>query len=148
MTNAIAGPGFLLQVGASAGQAGAFTTLAEVKDIDGPQIQFDVHDATNQDSPNRFEEIIPGLGRGGDVDFDVNFDPTSGTHDGATGLIYLANNKLLRGWRLLLLDAGDHYWGFDAYVINFRNRAPVNGILTGTTKLRINQRPELLAGSS
>lgn len=143
MTNAIAGPGFLLQVNYQAGNDGNFTTLAEVKDISGPSVTFDVHDATNQDSPGGFEEIIPGLARGGDVDFDVNFDPASATHDGATGLLFLANNKLKRGWRLLLLDTLDSYWYFDAYVVNFMTRAPVNGILTGTTKLRITGKPQI-----
>lgn len=143
MTNAISGPGFLLQLGAQAGNSGNFATIAEVKDISGPSITFDVHDATNQDSPGGFEEIIPGLAHGGEVDFDINFVPTSGSHDDTTGLIFLANGKIKRGYRLLLQDLGNHYWAFDAYVINFMNKAPVNGILTATTKLRITGKPHL-----
>lgn len=143
MSNAISGPGFLLQLGDSAGQLGTFTTVAEVKDITGPAVSLDVIDVTNQSSPGGYEEIIPSIRRAGEVNFDVNFDPQSGTHDGATGLIYLANNKTKRGWRLQLQDPGNHYWAFDAYVIGFETKAPVAGVLTGTTKLRITGMPTL-----
>lgn len=143
MSNAIAGPGFLLQVSTTAGDAGAFTTVAEVKDITGPSVSLDVIDVTNQSSPGKYEEIIPSIRRAGDVDFDVNFDPQSGTHDGATGLVYLANNALKRGWRLQLQDPGNHYWAFDGYVVGFQNKAPVAGVLAGTTKIRITGQPLL-----
>lgn len=144
MSVAISGPGFLLQLGDAAGQGGSFTTVAEVKDITGPSVSLDVIDVTNQDSPGGYEEIIPSIRRAGDVDFDVNFNPTNGTHDGTTGLVYLANNKVKRGWRLQLQDTGNHYWGFDAYVVGFQTKAPVAGVLTGTTKLRITGQPLLL----
>lgn len=143
MSNAISGPGFLLQLSTTAGDAGSFTTVAEVKDITGPAVSLDVIDVTNQSSPGGYEEIIPSIRRAGEVDFDVNFDPQSGTHDGATGLVYLANNKLKRGWRLQLQDPGNHYWAFDGYVVGFQTKAPVAGVLTGTTKLRITGQPLL-----
>jgi predicted secreted protein len=143
MTNAISGPGFLLQVGDSAGDAGTFVTVAEVKDITGPSVSLDVIDVTNQDSPGGYEEIIPSIRRAGEVDFDVNFDPGSATHDGTTGLVYLANNKVKRGWRLQLQDTAGTYWAFDAYVVGFQTKAPVAGVLTGTTKLRITGQPTL-----
>lgn len=143
MSVAIAGPGFLLQVSSTAGDSGTFTTVAEVKDITGPSVSVDIVDVTNQDSPGGYEEIIPTIRRAGEVDFDVNFNPTNGTHDGTTGLIFLANNKVKRGWRLQLQDSGNHYWAFDAYVIGFQTKAPVAGVLTGTTKLRITGQPTL-----
>lgn len=143
MSNAISGPGFLLQVSATAGDAGPFTTVAEVKDITGPAVSLDVIDVTNQSSPGGYEEIIPSIRRAGEVDFDVNFDPQSGTHDGTTGLLYLANNKVKVGWRLQLQDPGNHYWAFDAYVVGFQTKAPVAGVLTGTTKLRITGQPTI-----
>lgn len=141
MTEAISGPGFLLQLGSTAGDTGSFTTVAEVKDITGPAVSLDVIDVTNQDSPGGFEEIIPSIRRAGEVDFDVNFNPANGTHDGATGLLYLANNKIKRGWRLILQDLSDSYWYFDAYVVGFQTKAPVAGVLAATTKLRVTGQP-------
>jgi len=144
MSNAISGPGFLLQLGAQAGNSGSFTTIAEVKDITGPAVTLDVIDVTNQDSPGGYEEIIPSIRRAGEVDFDVNFDPASGTHDGTTGLLYLASNKVKRGYRLLLNDTDDSYWAFNAYVVSFQTKEPVAGVLSGTVKLRITGQPTIL----
>jgi hypothetical protein len=143
VSNAISGPGFLLQVGTAAGNNGAFTTIAEVKDITGPAVSLDVLDVTNQDSPDQYEEIIPSIRRAGEVDFDVNFDPSSGTHDGATGLLYLANNKLKRGYRLLLNDPDDSYIAFNGYVVGFQWKAPVAGVLAATTKIRVTGKPQI-----
>jgi predicted secreted protein len=144
MSNAISGPGFLLQLGDSAGNGGSFTTVAEVKDITGPAVSLDVIDVTNQSSPGGYEEIIPSIRRAGAVDFEVNFDPGDGTHDGTTGLLYLANNKVKRGWRLQLQDTGNSYWSFDAYVVAFQTRAPVAGVLAGVIQLRITGQPVIL----
>lgn len=144
MSEAISGPGFLLQLGSTAGQGGSFVTIAEVKDITGPGVSLDVIDVTNQDSAGGYEEVIPSIRRAGEVDFDVNFNPANGTHDGTTGLLYLANNKVKRGWRLQLQDTGSHYWAFDAYVVSFQTKAPVAGVLAGTTKLRVTGQPVIL----
>ena len=141
MSEAISGPGFLLQVSQMAGNNGPFTTVAEVKDITGPGVTLDVLDVTNQDSPGGFEEIIPSIRRGGEVDFDVNFNPANATHDGHTGLLYLAKNKVKVGWRLQFNDVNDSYVAFDGYVTSFQWKAPVAGVLAATTKVRVTGQP-------
>jgi hypothetical protein len=142
MSNAVSGPGFLLQLGSVAGDAGSFTTVAEVKDITGPSVSLDVIDVTNQDSAGGYEEIIPSIRRAGEVDFDVNFDPASGTHDGITGLVYLANNKVKRGWRLQM-QTNSKYWSFDGYVVGLQMKAPVAGVLAASVKIRITGQPTI-----
>jgi predicted secreted protein len=146
VTNAIGGPGFLLQLGSVAGDGGTFTTLGEVKDITGPAVSLDVIDVTNQDSPGGYEEIIPSIRRAGEVTFDVNFNPADGTHDATTGLVFLANNKTKRGWRLWMQDEDDSYWAFDAYVTGLQMKAPVAGVLAATTTLRITGMPTISTG--
>lgn len=136
MSEAVSGPGFLLQLGSAAGNAGSFTTIAEVKDISGPGVTLEVIDVTNQSSPNGFEEIIPSIRRGGETTFDVNFIPGDATQNGATGLWYLARNKIKRGYRLLLQDATDAYLFWDAYVTMIGPKAPVVGALTASVTLR------------
>lgn len=149
MTNAIAGPGFLLQLGTTELDSTAvFATIAEVKDISGPGVTLDVIDVTNQDSPDRYEEIIPSIRRGGEVDFDVNFVPADPTHDDSTGLNFLANNALKRAYRLLLNDPESSYYKFTAYVVGFTPKAPVVGVLAATVKLRVTQKPVLVPGGS
>lgn len=137
MSLAVSGPGFLLQLGAQVGNSGNFTTIAEVKDISGPGVTLDVIDVTNQSSPGGFEEIIPSIRRGGEVDFDVNFIPSGGTHNDTTGLWFVARTKAKRGYRLALQDTADTYMYWDGYCISIMPKAPVVGALTATVKLRV-----------
>lgn len=141
MTNAISGPGFLLQLSTTSGDTGVFTTIAEVKDITGPAVSLDVIDVTNQDSPGKYEEIVPSIRRAGEVDFDCHFIPQDATQDADSGLLWLANNAFKRGYRLQLQDGLSSYWAFDAYVVGFQTKAPVAGVLTATVKLRITGQP-------
>lgn len=140
-TVAYSGPGFKLQLGSTTGDAGSFTTVAGVKDISGPSINFDVIDITNQDSADGFEEIMPSLAHGGEVDFDCIYDPYNVTQGQAAGLIYLANNKIKRGYRVLLADLHNSYWSFDAYVVSVQYKGPVANVETLTIKLRITGKP-------
>jgi len=67
MSNAVAGPGFLLK------HAG--TLIAEVRDINGPEQVAEKDDVTNQSSPNFYREWITTLLDGGDVTFTCNYIP-------------------------------------------------------------------------
>lgn len=140
-TVAYSGPGFKLQLGSAAGDSGVFTTVAAVKDISGPNITFDINDITNQDSPDGYEEIIPSLAHGGEVDFDCIYDPDNATQDEDSGLIWLANNKTKRGYRVLLQTPSQAYWSFDAYCVGVQYKGPVTNVETLTIKLRITGKP-------
>lgn len=148
MSQAVSGPGFLLQLGTAAGNGGSFTTIAEVKDINGPGVSLEVIDVTNQSSPGGFEEIIPSIRRGGETTFDVNFVPSDGTQNGTTGLWYLARNKIKRGYRLLLEDSVSSYLYWDAYVTMITPKAPVVGALTASITLRATGEVTMSTGHS
>ena len=67
MSNAVAGPGWLLK------HSG--TLIAEVRDIKGPEQTADKDDVTNQSSPNYYREWVTTLLDGGDVTFMCNHIP-------------------------------------------------------------------------
>jgi hypothetical protein len=138
------GPGFLLQVGDGGGPE-AFTTIAEVKDIRGPEIKRDVIDVTNQSSPGGFEEIIPSIRRTGNLTFACNFNPTDPTLDQTTGLLADINSTdpLPRNFRLLLNDVDDTMWSFAGYVVGFDQTAPVTGVLEANVTIKISGPPVL-----
>jgi hypothetical protein len=142
VTNATAGPGFLLKMGDGGGPE-VFTTLAEVKDIRGPSIRIDTEDATNQSSPDFVEEIIPTLIRPGEVTFDVNFDPTSATHDTTTGFLAALFARTKKNWELHLNNVAASYWSFAGYVVGFDGSLPVTGISTGSITIKITGKPVL-----
>lgn len=132
MSNAIAGPGFLLQVDIT----GTYTTIAEVKDISGPETSVDVVEVTNQDSPDNFEEIIPTLKRGGTTSFDVNFVPSDPTHDSTSGLLSFLNARSLQSWQIIIPGSGLSVQ-FDGYVVKWGPKFPVANVATATMDIRV-----------
>ena len=131
MSNAIAGPGFLLQV-----DTGAYTTIAEVKDINGPETSVDVVDVTNQDSPDNFEEILPTLKRGGTTSFDINFVPTDPTHDSSTGLLSYLNARSLQDWQIIIPTSGLSVQ-FQGYVVKWGPKFPTANAATASIDIRV-----------
>ena len=82
MTQAVSSNGTLLKMG-DGGSPEAFTTIAEVLDITGPQLEAGTEEVTNQDSAG-WREYIVTLLSGGEVSFDVNWfnDVTQGFDTG------------------------------------------------------------------
>jgi hypothetical protein len=142
VSDAITGPGFLLQMGDGGGPE-VFTTIAEVRDISGPQQSVDLVEVTNQSSPDGYEEHKPTIKRSGEVDFPVNFIPDDPTHDDTTGIISKLNGKTLTNFRMQLNNTAGSFWSFAAYCTAFATGAAVAGVLTGTVKLKIVGKPVL-----
>ena len=99
MSNADAGPGFLLQH--SAHLAGVFTTISEVKDIAGPPQVLEKDEVTNQSSPNFYKEWITTLIDGGEVTFTCNYLPGDSTQNSSTGLLSWLQGRGLQDWQIV-----------------------------------------------
>lgn len=123
MSNAIAGPGFLLKANG--------TTVAEVKDINGPEMTVDVVDVTNQDSPDNFEEIIPTLKHGGTSSFDLNFVPSDVTQ---TDLLGFLNARSLQSFTITV---GAATVSFDGYVVKWGMKFPVANVAGAMVEIRV-----------
>lgn len=141
MSNAIPGPGFLLQVE----ETGVYTTIAEVKDITGPDISVDVVDVTNQDSPDNFEEIMPTLKKGGTTSFDVNFLPTNATQDSTTGLLSFLYTRAVHNWQIILPGTGLSVQ-FTGYVVKWGPKFPIANVATASIDIRVSG-PVIIATS-
>jgi predicted secreted protein len=129
--------GTLLQVGDGATPTESFTTIAEVRDITGPEISMDTEDITPHDAADGWEEFIPTILRSGEVTFDVNFVPSNATHgDTSGGLINLLKNRTLRNFKMVLPTTPTYTWSFAAYVTGFRNSEPVGGALAASVTLK------------
>jgi hypothetical protein len=124
MTIAVSAHGTLLQVGDGVSPTEGFTTIAEVLDIDGPNLQASEHDVTNHSSQGSYGESIAGRLDGGEVSFSVNWT-VSATHLGSTGLTGLWEGGYRPNW--LLTDRNDTVYAFAAWVKQIRPRNPVDG---------------------
>ena len=126
--------GTLLKIGDGGGTE-VFTTIAKIKDIDGPNFERGTHDASTQTTD--WGEVVPGLKMGGQVTFTINWIPTDSTHDHLTGLRKDFIDGTKRNFQIVWPDAGSTTDQFAAYITSLGPTAPVDGILeqSGTLTL-------------
>lgn len=122
-TKATLGLGAALQRGNGDGPPETFTTITEVQDIKGPSPQLEIVDVTNHDSPNFYQEIIPGILKPGQVTFGCNWVPTaSATQE---GLRTDQSGRVLRNFKVVFTTTPAKTAAFAAYVTKFDPEAPV-----------------------
>jgi hypothetical protein len=113
MSNAVAGPGWVFKHNG--------TTIAEVRDIDGPEQTAATDAVTNQSSPNFYKEKITTLLDGGDVKFTCNYVPGDSSQ---TGLLTALQARGVEPFTLEDPSAAATI-AFDARVTKFGLKAPV-----------------------
>ena len=133
MSNAYTGQGTTLQYSTDSG--GPYTDVAETLNISGPNIQNDMIEVTNDDSPNGYEEIIPSIKRGGEVTLSLIYKATVAS---VQAMQQAAINQTLYYWRILEADNSGYGAQFQAYVTAFsiNERAPGDAVRASLT-LRI-----------
>ena len=142
MSNALSSFGHLLKIGDGAGTE-VCTTIAEVLDVNGPDLSLDTEEVTSQTSANGYDEHIGTILRGGEVTLDINYIPTDGTHDESTGLISVMQTKTKNNFQLVMTDSGTTTWDFAALVTKFSPTAPVVGALRASVTMKISGKPVL-----
>lgn len=131
-TSAVGSHGTLLKVGDGTTPTEAFTTIAEVKDIDGPAMTLNMEDATSHDSGGWREEIATLL-EAGDVTFDINYI-------GAATQVLLETAQYSRerlNFQLVFPMTPAVTKAFSGYVTSFGFSAAVSGILTASVTIRV-----------
>ncbi len=137
MTDAISSFGTFLKKGDGASPTEAFATIAEVGDIDGPDMSLATEEVTHHGSVNGWDEFVGTILSGGEVTFPINFLPSDATHDAATGLQADMVGRTKRNFRIVYPDPGGSGYQFKALVTGFKPKAPVKGKLSADVKLKI-----------
>jgi len=144
MSDRIAAFGTQLQIGDGATPTEGFTTIAGVRDINGPNMSAETIDAKAHDSPGAWGEMIPSFLNAGEVTFDIAYDPAEPTHmDGAGGLRNDFKNRTLRNFKLIYTDTGASEDAFSAYITAFGPSAPLADLLTASITLTLSGEPTL-----
>jgi predicted secreted protein len=118
------------------------TTIAQVRDISGPGISRDAPESTARDSTNKWREFIKGFKDGGEVTFDIVFDPDLGTHDDATGILAdLNDDDTIASWQLTWPDDTPTTWTFNGIVTGFEPTAPYKDTLTASVTIKVSGEP-------
>lgn len=142
MTNATSSFGTLLKIGDGGGTE-VFTTIAEVLDIDGPEIELRRAEATNHSSPGGWVERIGTLLDGGQITFMVNFLPQNATQSYSAGLLQDQVNRTKRNFQIVFTDPGTTTWTLPCLVAKFKPAAPVEGVLHSEVTLEVAGQPTL-----
>lgn len=131
MSSATSGPGFLLKV--SVHNAASYTTIAEMKDISGPEQTADLVDVTNQSSPNNYKEWLPTLLDGGHLTGPCNFIPTDASQ---TGLLTDLQARTLMDFEQTMGTTGKAFF-FSGYVVKFGVKLPVANVVASDIDIKI-----------
>ena len=130
MSDALSSHGTLIAREVSPGN---FTTIGELGDITPPALTRPSTEVTPQN--DKIDGYVVGVLKRGEMTFPINFVPTDGSHDEATGLIKAMDSKALDGYRITWVDATT--WIFSGYVKNFQPAAPAReGGLTADVTIR------------
>lgn len=141
-SQAIFAQGTLLKIG-DGGAPESFTSIAEVKSIEGPKLDTDDIDVTTHDTSDGFHEFIAGLKNAGELSFDINFVPQHATHSLATGLLghYMENGDKRHNFQVVLPDTTT--WLIPGFVKSFAIGAPVDNVLSAKVAIKVSSRPTL-----
>ena len=100
MSNAFWAAGSIIQLGDAAGAV--FTDIAEVTKLTPLKMKRDSITLTSHQSPDGYEEKIPGMRDAGAVAVESNWLPTNATHNSTTGVLSTFNDNLNHHWRVVL----------------------------------------------
>lgn len=124
--------------------ASVWTTVAQIRDLAGPGAESDQIEATHRGSGgtiNRYRRYVAGMLDGGEVSFDIVFDPDHASHDPVTtGSMYnLVETGEVNNFRTTFPGAGSNVTiaTFAAFVSNFEIGSPLEDVLSADITLKI-----------
>jgi predicted secreted protein len=116
-----------------------YVEIAQVRDISGPSMSADAVEVTARDT-SKWRTFTPGLRDGGEVTFDIIYDPDLTSHSASnttTGLVYFLLNGTTKTYRLVMSQAGGTYFQFSAIVTAFSPETPLEDAMTASVTLKI-----------
>lgn len=117
--------------------ASTLTDIAGVRDISGPSMTMEEIDVSSRD--NAWMEYVGGMIDGGEVTFDIVYDPDHATHLAATagGLVKDLMNRTAQAFKLKFADTTPATASFNALVTKFTPKAPYQDAQTADVTLKI-----------
>jgi predicted secreted protein len=138
--------GTLFKRGNGATPTETFTTIANVTSISGPERTRETLDVTSHDSPDGWMEFIGGLKNGGEVQLELNYDPSDDTHD----LDADFDDDAARNYQIVLLPdtADEHTWSLAGVMTNLSDEFPYDDKMSRKMTIKVSGKPVLAATGS
>lgn len=127
----------------------AYDSIGQVKDIGGPNISRDTIEVTDRDLPDNYKIFWGGYADGGELTFQLNWDPKNNVHIDTAGTGLLADfedqdNCTLAKFRLRLdLCGGTADWEFSGVMTQFNTSSPEQGANTADCTVKVSGKPAL-----
>lgn len=118
----------------------AFTAIASVTNVSGPEIERETYDVTAHDSVDGWREFIGGLKDGGEVSITVNYDPR--VHD---DLVADFEDTAPRNYKMVFPDSLGE-WALKLILKGFKQEAPVDDKLSAELTFKVSGKPAITAG--
>lgn len=115
-----------------------FTTVAEVKNIAGPNLSAGIIDVTNMDSASNTREFVSSLVDPGEITFDINLLGGSAQHK---SLMTILQARTKKNWRLYFTDAVPSYLAFQGYITGMGFNAGIEDILSASCSIKVTGTP-------
>lgn len=128
--------GTLLKIGDGASPE-VFTTIGQVRSIDGPNATTEIVDTTTHSLAGYWRSKLAVLIDPGNLTFDINWDVADATHAPATGLWALFIALTLRAAQCIFPNSAGQM-DFDQYIASHAFAAPVDDVLMASIDMAIN----------
>ena len=116
-----------------------WTPVGQVGDIDGPGIESEQIEVSHRDS--QWRRYVSGMKDGGEISFDVIFDPNHVSHDPTlTDSMYkYAETGVVTSWRVDFPGVGTAVTraAFDGFVSSFETTSPLEDGLKADVGIKI-----------
>lgn len=116
-----------------------YVDIAQVRDISGPSMSVDAVEVTARDT-SKWRAFTPGLRDGGEVTFDLIYDPDLASHsatNSTTGLVHFLLNGTTKTYRLVMSQSGGDYFEFSGIVTAFTPESPLEDAMTASCTIKI-----------
>lgn len=116
-----------------------YVAIAQVRDISGPSMTQDAVETTARDT-SKWRTFTPGLRDGGEVTFDLIYDPDLATHSATnttSGLVYFLLNGSAKNFRLVMSQSGGDYFEFSGIVTAFTPETPLEDVMTASCTIKV-----------
>lgn len=112
----------------------SFTALAQIRDISGPSLAKGTAETTHRNSTGRWRTFVSTLRDGGEITFDLVFDPDDASH--ALMLTAFEENNG-QNFRVTFPDATPATWTFLGEITAFEPSAPMEDALTASVTIKV-----------
>lgn len=131
MSDAVSGVGTVFKRSDMA-SAPAFSAIAEINSIDGPNKSRDTIDVTSLDSSGGYREFIASFRDGGEVSLEMNF-----TRDGYLDMNADFELDTLVDYQIVLPDIGNTTLDFSGLVTNVGLGIPLDDKITAPITIKV-----------